>query len=312
MRDGLGRPLEWTGALPPAFERRVDRVLPEGARSAPAARARTACRDERARGVPRSGSCCALVAGALMGTLPDDATADARVRAAARAAIVCGCSRPAPVSRRSRFWAGSAGAGLFALLVLVALTGSVFVALVPSIAVGALPAWLLRPPAPAPDARGAGRVARRAARHRRVDRGRAFADAGGQLARRDRTACVADAFARFPELARVLGNGPGAGARQRRARRPDERPRARGADARARARWSDRPEHPRGPRRRDDARSQAARRARDRGPRDAHQRARRRRAAVVRARRADGAGRTLSRLLPVERRLRDAWSSPRA
>jgi len=31
VRDGLGRPLEWTGALPPAFEQRVDRVLPEGA-----------------------------------------------------------------------------------------------------------------------------------------------------------------------------------------------------------------------------------------------------------------------------------------
>ena len=30
VRDGLGRPLEWTGALPPDFERRVDRVLPEG------------------------------------------------------------------------------------------------------------------------------------------------------------------------------------------------------------------------------------------------------------------------------------------
>jgi pilus assembly protein CpaF len=30
VRDGLGRPLEWTGALPPLFERRVDRVLPEG------------------------------------------------------------------------------------------------------------------------------------------------------------------------------------------------------------------------------------------------------------------------------------------
>jgi len=30
VRDGLGRPLEWTGALPPVFEQRVDRVLPEG------------------------------------------------------------------------------------------------------------------------------------------------------------------------------------------------------------------------------------------------------------------------------------------
>jgi pilus assembly protein CpaF len=30
VRDGLGRKLEWTGVLPPAFEERVDRVLPEG------------------------------------------------------------------------------------------------------------------------------------------------------------------------------------------------------------------------------------------------------------------------------------------
>jgi hypothetical protein len=31
VREGLGSPLEWTGALPPSFEQRVDRVLPEGA-----------------------------------------------------------------------------------------------------------------------------------------------------------------------------------------------------------------------------------------------------------------------------------------
>jgi pilus assembly protein CpaF len=31
VREGLGRKLEWTGVLPPAFEQRVDRVLPEGA-----------------------------------------------------------------------------------------------------------------------------------------------------------------------------------------------------------------------------------------------------------------------------------------
>jgi pilus assembly protein CpaF len=30
VRDGLGRLLEWTGALPPGLERRIDRVLPEG------------------------------------------------------------------------------------------------------------------------------------------------------------------------------------------------------------------------------------------------------------------------------------------
>jgi pilus assembly protein CpaF len=32
VREQLGRPLEWTGALPPGLEERVDRVLPEGTR----------------------------------------------------------------------------------------------------------------------------------------------------------------------------------------------------------------------------------------------------------------------------------------
>jgi pilus assembly protein CpaF len=30
VRDGIGRPLEWTGALPPALEARIDRGLPRG------------------------------------------------------------------------------------------------------------------------------------------------------------------------------------------------------------------------------------------------------------------------------------------
>jgi hypothetical protein len=30
VRDGIGRPIEWTGALPPDLEDRVDRVLPRG------------------------------------------------------------------------------------------------------------------------------------------------------------------------------------------------------------------------------------------------------------------------------------------
>ena len=32
VRDGLGRPLEWTGALPPALEERLDRALPRARR----------------------------------------------------------------------------------------------------------------------------------------------------------------------------------------------------------------------------------------------------------------------------------------
>jgi pilus assembly protein CpaF len=33
VRHGLGRPLEWTGALPPGLEQRIDRVLPRGTRT---------------------------------------------------------------------------------------------------------------------------------------------------------------------------------------------------------------------------------------------------------------------------------------
>jgi hypothetical protein len=32
VREGLGRPLEWTGALPPGIEARLDRALPRGMR----------------------------------------------------------------------------------------------------------------------------------------------------------------------------------------------------------------------------------------------------------------------------------------
>jgi Flp pilus assembly CpaF family ATPase len=32
VRNGLGRPLEWTGVLPAALEQRVDRALPDGMR----------------------------------------------------------------------------------------------------------------------------------------------------------------------------------------------------------------------------------------------------------------------------------------
>jgi pilus assembly protein CpaF len=32
LREGLGRPLQWTGALPPVLEARIDRALPQGTR----------------------------------------------------------------------------------------------------------------------------------------------------------------------------------------------------------------------------------------------------------------------------------------
>ena len=51
-------------------------------------------------------------------------------------------------------------------------------------------------------------MARRPARHRRLDRGRALAHPGGDEPGRDRPPALRVAFARFPQLARVLGTGP--------------------------------------------------------------------------------------------------------
>jgi tight adherence protein B len=107
-----------------------------------------------------------------------------------------------------RFWAGSAGAGMFALVVLVALTGSVFVALVPSVAVALFPRGYF--------------ARRRRLRMREVQAawpdglrdvvasisaGRSLTQAITSLAATGPLA-LREAFARFPQLARVLGTGP--------------------------------------------------------------------------------------------------------
>jgi tight adherence protein B len=108
----------------------------------------------------------------------------------------------------ARFWIGSAAAGLLSLLILVALTGSLFVALVPSVAVGLFPrAYFAR---------------RRRLRMREVQAawpdglrdvvasiaaGRSLTQAVTSLAATGPLA-LREAFVRFPELARVLGTGP--------------------------------------------------------------------------------------------------------
>jgi tight adherence protein B len=150
------------------------------------------------------GAFCALLGAALMGTMP-------RLRISARALM------PRPTRNRlwlqqagagltpTRFWAGSIAAGLLALLVLVALTGSVFVALVPSIAVAVFPrSYFAR---------------RRRVRMRDVQAawpdglrdivasiaaGRSLTQAVTSLAETGPLA-LREAFVRFPALARVLG-----------------------------------------------------------------------------------------------------------
>ncbi len=153
------------------------------------------------------GLCCALVAGALMGTLPVmrlPKPAFAAPRARDRLWLQQAGAGLTPF----RFWAGSVGAGLLALLVLVALTGSVFVALVPSIAVALFPRGYF--------------ARRRRLRMREVQAEwpDGLRDIGASIAAgRSLTQSVTSlattgppalriAFERFPELARVLGTGP--------------------------------------------------------------------------------------------------------
>jgi len=153
------------------------------------------------------GACCALVAATIMGTLPN---------------LRIPSYRPSPRRARNRlwfqqagagltparFWAGSVAAGLLALLVLVALTGSIFVALVPAVAVGLFPRGYF--------------ARRRRLRMQQVQiawpdglrdivasisAGRSLTQAVNSLAATGPPA-LRDAFVRFPELARVLGTGP--------------------------------------------------------------------------------------------------------
>jgi tight adherence protein B len=153
------------------------------------------------------GLCCALLAGALMGTLPQFRFAASGI-GARRARSRLWYQQAGAGLTPARFWAGSAAAGCFALLVLVALTGSVFVALVPSIAVALFPRGYF--------------ARRRRLRMREVQTawpdglrdvlasisaGRSLTQAVNSLAATGPVA-LREAFARFPELARVLGAGP--------------------------------------------------------------------------------------------------------
>lgn len=150
---------------------------------------------------------CALLAGALMGTLPV-LTLPGRAFAPRRANHRLWLQQAGAGLTPLRFWAGSTAAGCFALLVLVALTGSVLVAVVPAIAVALLPrAYYSR---------------RRRLRMREVQAawpdglrdiaasiaaGRSLTQAVNSLATSGPPA-LRVAFARFPELARILGTGP--------------------------------------------------------------------------------------------------------
>lgn len=156
------------------------------------------------------GMCCALAAAALLGTMPR-----LRSRAGRRNHLAARLDRAETWLQQAGvglgllpFWVGSAFAGLLALLVVTALTGSVFVAMVPAVSVALVPrAYFGR---------------RRRSRLREVHL--AWPDALRDLvasiaAGHSLTQAVTNlattgplamrvAFARFPQLARVLGTGP--------------------------------------------------------------------------------------------------------
>jgi tight adherence protein B len=153
------------------------------------------------------GICCALVAAALMGVVPD-LSFPKHVFGPRRDRNRLWLQQSGVALTPSRFWIGSVAAGLLALLVLVALTGSVFVAFVPSAAVALFPRGYF--------------ARRRRVRMRQVQAvwpdglrdivasiaaGRSLTQAVNSVAATGPPP-LREAFARFPELARVLGTGP--------------------------------------------------------------------------------------------------------
>ncbi len=95
------------------------------------------------------------------------------VRVPPRRATGCGSNRPAPGSRPPGSGSGSIGGRAARAPGSRCADGIGVRRAGAGGGGGAVPARLLRPAASAPDARGADGVARRAARHRRIDRGRA-------------------------------------------------------------------------------------------------------------------------------------------
>jgi tight adherence protein B len=154
---------------------------------------------------------CALLAGLLMGTLPEFRmlSGRGRLRVESRRLRSGVWLQQAGVGLSpARFWTGSVCAGLLAVLLLTALTGSVFVSLVPAAALSLLPrSYFAR---------------RRRLRMRdlqaawpdglrdlvaSISAGRSLTQAVSALAAHGPLP-LRTAFARFPELARVLGAGP--------------------------------------------------------------------------------------------------------
>ena len=293
----------WTGAIPPRLEARLDRTLPRGTR----------VRDLLERSDAREailaalaiGTVRALVAAALSGAMPAR-----RSRVAFRAGWL---ARTASVSN---VWLQQAGVGLGAGRVLGRERVRRSVCRLADC--GAHGFDLRRDRSRRRRRRCCQRAyfgRRRRSRLREVQA--AWPDGLRDMSRRSRPGCRSRKPSRTSprrarrrcgspspdsrSLARVLGTGPAlelfkedlADATSDRVLEVLILAQERGGIDRAR--------DPRGSRRRDDAGSQAARRARDRRPGDADQRQGGGRAAVARAHRADRSPGCLPRLLPVGR-----------
>jgi len=155
------------------------------------------------------GTCCALAAATVAGTMP-------RRRGGGHVAAAIAARRAAANLRLQQagaglgvgaFWFGSACAGLLALLVVTSLTGSAYIGVVPGVAVALLPrAYFGR------RARARVRELQRAWPDGLRDLGASLAaglsltQAVANLARHGPVP-LREAFGRFPQLARVVGTG---------------------------------------------------------------------------------------------------------
>jgi len=156
------------------------------------------------------GTCCALIVATLVGAMPERRSATGRTswRAVRLERANVWMQQAGVGMGAGAFAAGSAAGGLLAVFAVTALTGSAFVALVPGVAVALLPRTYF------------GR--RRRARMREVQlawpdglRDVVASTAAGCSLTQAMTNLAATgphalriAFARFPQLARVLGTGP--------------------------------------------------------------------------------------------------------
>ncbi len=210
VRERIGAPLRWTGALPATLAARLERVAGRApcttcwpARSSSREQSVAEPRSPRSRWV----CCCALLAGHLAGRSRSSSGAG-RAGPARRGRRSSGWRRPGSRCRPRQFVLGSAAVGAVCVRRRVLRHRHRAGRRRARGRGGIDPAGVLRASPRGADARAPARVARRVARPGGVDRRRALAHPRAHDARRDRPAPLRVAFARFPTLSRMLGTVP--------------------------------------------------------------------------------------------------------